>query len=98
MPVMRGSYNRAMSYQVTLGCSCRVYVSVHPRTDVAHTRVIESRGDACRDRHHDIGARLGICELPLEDRSQQAVIDDQHARASAPPGPSAWRAEAARER
>ena len=33
-----------MSYNVTLGCSCRVYVSVDPRTEVAHTRVIEERG------------------------------------------------------
>jgi len=61
-----------MSYNVTLGCSCRVYVSVDPRTEVAHTRVIESRGEGCRDRHHDVGARLRARELmPDESRSRQ---------------------------
>jgi hypothetical protein len=64
-----------MSYNVTLGCSCRVYVSVDPRTLVAHTRVIESRGGACRDRRHDIGARLKVCELLAEERSQAPVVE-----------------------
>jgi hypothetical protein len=68
-----------MSYNVTLGCSCRVYVSVDPRTEVAHTRVIESRGDACRDRHHDIGTRLRLWELLPDERSQPPVVE--HLRA-----------------
>jgi hypothetical protein len=66
---------RIMSYNVTLGCSCRVYVSVDPRTDVAHTRVIESRGDACRDRHHDIGTRLRLREVLPDERSQPPVVE-----------------------
>jgi hypothetical protein len=63
-----------MSYNVTLECSCRVYVSVDPRTQVAHTRVIESRGDACRDRRHDIGARLRLSELQPDERPQPPAV------------------------
>jgi hypothetical protein len=62
-----------MSYTVTLGCSCLVYVSVNPRTQVAHTRVIELRGQACHDRHHAIGARLRVVELLADERPQQSV-------------------------
>jgi hypothetical protein len=64
-----------MSYNVTLGCSCRVYVSVDPRTEVAHTRVIESRGEECRDRHHDVGVRLRSPELMPDERSQSPVVE-----------------------
>ena len=52
-----------MSYTVTLGRGCEVYVSCHPRTNAAHTRVIERRGQACRVRVHDIGVRLQLWEL-----------------------------------
>ena len=52
-----------MSYTLTLACGCTVYVSCHPRTRVAHTRVIERRGDGCRHRLHHVGTRLALWEL-----------------------------------
>ncbi|HSL21324.1 MAG TPA: hypothetical protein VK886_07310 [Vicinamibacterales bacterium] len=52
-----------MSYTLTLLCGCAVYVSCHPLTGVAHTRVIEHRGIGCRNRRHDVGARLRLWEL-----------------------------------
>jgi hypothetical protein len=51
------------SYTLTLTCGCVVYVSCHPQTGVAHTRVIERRGAACSNRHHDVGARLWLWEM-----------------------------------
>ena len=44
----------AMSYTITLWCGCRVYVSCHPVTRAAHTRIIERRGADCQDRHHEV--------------------------------------------
>ena len=58
-----------MSYTLTLQCGCLVYVSCHPATRVAHTRVIERRGETCRHRFHDVGRRLGLWELLPERRS-----------------------------
>ena len=61
-----------MSYNISLTCGCLVYVSCHPDTRVAHTRVIEARGAACRDRRHEVGLRLYLWELlpqPGHDRS-----------------------------
>lgn len=55
--------NRQQSYTLTLGCGCVVYVSCHPLTGVAHTRIIERRGAACRNRHHDVGSRLWLWEM-----------------------------------
>jgi len=52
-----------MSYDLTLQCGCVVYVSHHPTTQIAHTRVIQSRGASCRHRRHDIGLRLYLWEL-----------------------------------
>lgn len=52
-----------MSYEITLWCGCRLYVSCHPRTGLAHSRVIERRGNACRERGHDVGVRLALWEL-----------------------------------
>ena len=52
-----------MSYNVTLWCGCAVYVSCHPTTRLAHTRVIETRGAACPIRRHEVGARLWLWEL-----------------------------------
>jgi hypothetical protein len=52
-----------MSYNVSLWCGCVVYVSCHPETGLAHTRIIESRGTACPVRNHDVGARLWLWEL-----------------------------------
>ncbi len=62
------AYNADMSYTVTLWCGCTVYVSCHPATRVAHTRIVEKRGAACPVRKHDVGARLWLWELlPLPD-------------------------------
>ncbi len=52
-----------MSYTLTIGCGCLVYVSSHPRTRIVHTRIIERRGGECRVRSHDIGVRLQLWEL-----------------------------------
>jgi hypothetical protein len=52
-----------MSYTLTLHCGCIVYVSCHPKTQVAHTRIIETRGRACRSRRHETGARLWLWEM-----------------------------------
>lgn len=59
----RGMANRSRlalqaSHTVTLPCGCLVYVSCHPHTGVAHTRIIERRGAGCRERLHDVGVRL----------------------------------------
>lgn len=40
-----------------------VYVACHPVTRVAHTRIIERHGAACRERRHQVGARLWLWEL-----------------------------------
>ena len=52
-----------MSYHLTLQCGCVVYVSTHPATRIAHTRVIQSRGAACAVRRHETGLRLYLWEL-----------------------------------
>ncbi len=52
-----------MSYTLTIGCGCLVYVACHPRTQVAHTRIIERRGVSCPVRLHDVGFRLQLWEL-----------------------------------
>jgi len=56
-------YCGAMSYTVSLGCGCQVYVSCHPRSGVAHTRVIEFRSTRCAIRTHDVGVRIPAWEL-----------------------------------
>jgi hypothetical protein len=56
-----------MSYSLTLDCGCSVYVSCDPKTNTAHTRVLESRGTACTVRKHEIGFRLYLWDL-LPDR------------------------------
>lgn len=53
-----------MSYTVTIWCGCRVYVSCHPTTGLAHSRIIERRGAQCPVvRRHETGARLWLWEL-----------------------------------
>ena len=52
-----------MSYTVTLGCGCRVYVACHPHTGDAHTRIIEMRSPECGVRSHDVGVRIPLWEL-----------------------------------
>jgi hypothetical protein len=54
---------RSLSYNLTLQCGCIVYVSTHPRTRIAHTRVIQTRGQQCRVRPHEAGCRLYLWEL-----------------------------------
>jgi hypothetical protein len=52
-----------MSYNVVLPCGCVVYVSCHPKTRIAHTRIIQSRGVRCGARRHEVGLRLFLWEL-----------------------------------
>jgi hypothetical protein len=47
-----------MSYNVDLPCGCLVYVSTHPVSGVAHTRIVERRSSRCPVRLHDVGLRL----------------------------------------
>ena len=63
-----------MSYTLSLQCGCVVYVSCHPTTGVAHTRVIQSRAADCRDRRHEVGTRLYLWEM-LPDRAEAAVVE-----------------------
>ena len=56
-------YRRGVSYTVSLGCGCQVYVSCHPRSGVAHTRIIEFRSSRCAIRSHDVGVRIPAWEL-----------------------------------
>jgi len=63
-----------MSYNLTLHCGCIVYVSCHPKTRVAHTRIIQSRGAGCSMRKHEIGTRLFLWEI-LPDRVQRTTVD-----------------------
>jgi hypothetical protein len=63
-----------MSYNLTLQCGCVVYVSAHPRTRIAHTRVIQSRGPACPVRRHDVGLRLYLWEL-LPDPAHRPRVE-----------------------
>jgi hypothetical protein len=53
----------ASSYTLDLPCGCTVYVARHPRTGLAHTRVIEARGRRCQVRRHAVGVRLWLWEL-----------------------------------
>ena len=52
-----------MSYTLSLQCGCLVYVSCHPATRVAHTRVIQTRGPSCHVRRHEVGLRLYLWEI-----------------------------------
>jgi hypothetical protein len=66
--------NRQQSYTLTLGCGCVVYVSCHPMTGEAHTRVIERRGASCKNRHHDVGARLWLWEMLPESAAPPPAL------------------------
>jgi len=63
-----------MSHNLTLECGCVVYVSAHPETGVAHTRIIQARGNDCRVRRHEVGLRLSLWEL-LPDPNTAVEID-----------------------
>jgi hypothetical protein len=62
-----------MSYNLTLQCGCVVYVSTHPKTRVAHTRVLQTRGANCHVRRHETGLRLYLWEL-LPDPAHRPVL------------------------
>jgi hypothetical protein len=64
-----------MSYTLILQCGCVLYVACDPKTDVPHTRVVESRGANCRSRKHDVGARVYLWEI-LPDRVTDTVSRD----------------------
>jgi hypothetical protein len=69
-----------MSYTLRLQCGCVVYVARNPHTGVAHTRVIETRGPACRVRKHEVGFRLGLWDILPEravhtDTKHNAAIE-----------------------
>jgi hypothetical protein len=68
-----------MSYNLTLHCGCLVYVSCHPKTRVAHTRIIQSRGVECSLRKHEVGARLFLWEI-LPDRVQRSAVTESDQR------------------
>jgi hypothetical protein len=61
-----------MSYNIDLPCGCVVYVSCHPVTGLAHTRVIQMQSTSCPRRRHEVGARLFLWEL-LPDRRHRAL-------------------------
>lgn len=68
-----------MSYNLTLQCGCLVYVACDPRSAVAHTRIIEQRATACRNRKHDVGVRLSLVEIMphSDDRPVSCVEADR---------------------
>jgi hypothetical protein len=63
-----------MSYNLTLQCGCLVYVACHPKTRIAHTRVIERKGAACRVRRHEIGLRLHLWEILPDPRHHDRPV------------------------
>jgi hypothetical protein len=63
-----------MSYTVALWCGCTVYVFCNPRTRIAHSRVIERRGDTCPVRTHDVGARLWLWEILPDPRGAATAV------------------------
>ena len=63
-----------MSYTIALHCGCIVYVSCHPATHCAHTRIIESVGARCTNRRHERGARVSVWEL-LPERAEDDVAN-----------------------
>jgi hypothetical protein len=64
-----------MSYSITLWCGCGVYVSCHPKTGAAHTRIIERRSAGCADRRHDVGVQLRLWEMLPDSRLQEPQIE-----------------------
>jgi len=75
-PLSRRTPNiHSMSYTVTLWCGCMVYVSCNPDTGLAHSRIVESRGNACTIRRHEVGARLWLWELLPDHRIKAPEIE-----------------------
>jgi hypothetical protein len=73
LPIRGETVNVQQSYTVTLCCGCIVYVSCHPLTGIAHTRILERRAAACGSRAHMIGARLKPWELLPETNRDPAA-------------------------
>lgn len=69
-----------MSYTLTLQCGCFVYVSCHPGTGMAHTRIIERRGPSCTIRRHEVGARIYLWEILPEPTTRTVDARDDDAR------------------
>jgi hypothetical protein len=69
-----------MSYNVVLWCGCSVYVSCHPKTGIAHTRIVEARASACPVRRHEVGAHLWLWELLPEPRPAEAARGESRGR------------------
>lgn len=67
-----------MSYNLVLHCGCLVYVACHPKTGIAHTRVIERRGASCSIRRHEVGLRLYLWEILPEPahRPEPVFVSD----------------------
>jgi len=65
-----------MSYNLTLNCGCVVYVSMHPKTRIAHTRVIQTRGRECRVRRHESGLRLYLWEMLPDPAHPEPIWSD----------------------
>lgn len=70
----------SQSYTITLWCGCQVYVACHPRTRLAHARIIETRGRCCRVRRHEIGARVWLWEMLPDPRRPHATIQNESER------------------
>jgi hypothetical protein len=68
-----------MSYNLMLQCGCLVYVACDPSSAVAHTRIIERRAAACRNRRHAVGVRLSLVEIVphIDDRPASPVEADR---------------------
>jgi hypothetical protein len=73
-----------MSYNLSLQCGCLVYVSCHPNTGMAHTRVIQSRGANCRIRRHEVGLRLFLWEMLPEPTDRSAIRSEEMAELFGP--------------
>jgi hypothetical protein len=63
-----------MSYTLVLQCGCVVYVSCHPKTRIAHTRIIQALGAECSSRRHEIGLRLFLWEI-LPDPAHRTRLE-----------------------
>ena len=61
-----------MSYRLPLPCGCMVYVACHPKTGIAHKRVIETKGPSCAERRHRRAERLWLWEMLPDPRHAPA--------------------------
>ena len=69
-----GVFMPVMSYNLTLQCSCLVYVACDPRTRVAHARVIETKGARCSTKRHEVGFRLFLWEILPDPACQPRAV------------------------